>query len=103
MRVYSCVAAAKYGPDPAAQVQNGILPKSWATLEGMAPVKTFAGTPPAEYQPTDDNLFAARFNGINTMVCKFESFPFATAHIAQSLTIVIRCLLWSCHVCRLFV
>jgi hypothetical protein len=42
----------------------------------MAPVKTFVSTPPAEYQPTDTNLFAAQFNGINSMVCKlsFEAF-----------------------------
>jgi hypothetical protein len=38
----------------------------------MAPVKTFVGSPPAEYQPTDTNLFAAQFNGINSMVCKFS-------------------------------
>lgn len=38
----------------------------------MAPVKTFAGAPTAEYQPTDTNLFAAKFNGINSMVCKFD-------------------------------
>jgi hypothetical protein len=69
--VYSCVAAAKHGPDPAAAVQNGILNKAWDTVATMAPVKTFVSTPPAEYQPTDTNLFAAQFNGINSMVCKF--------------------------------
>lgn len=67
--LYSCVAAAKYGPDPTAAVNNGILPKSWAT--NPVPVKTFVGTPPAEYQQTDANLFAAKFNGINSMVCKY--------------------------------
>lgn len=35
----------------------------------MAPVKTFVSTPTVEYQPTDTNLFAAQFNGINSMVC----------------------------------
>jgi hypothetical protein len=63
-----CAAAAKYGPDPTAAVENGILNKDWAT--DPAPVKTFAGTPPADYQPTDATLFAAQFNGINSMVCK---------------------------------
>jgi len=67
----SCVAAAKYGPDPTAAVNNGILPKSWAT--NPVPVVTFAGTPPAEYQQTDANLFAAKFNGINSMVCEYPS------------------------------
>lgn len=70
--MYSCVAAAKHGPDPAAAVENGILNKAWSTVATMAPVKTFVGTPPAEYQPTDTNLFAAQFNGINSMVCKFD-------------------------------
>lgn len=37
----------------------------------MAPVITFVGTPPPEYQPANTNLFAAKFSGINTMVCKF--------------------------------
>lgn len=68
----SCVAAAKYGPDPAAAVNNGILNKAWATVETMAPVKTFVGTPPAEYQQSNTDLFAAQFNGINSMVCKFK-------------------------------
>jgi hypothetical protein len=40
----------------------------------MAPVRTFVNTPPAEYQPTDTNLFAAQFNGINSMVCKLDPF-----------------------------
>jgi len=66
------LAVVKNGPDPAAQVNNGILNKAWATVAGMAPVKTFTHTPPAEYQPTDTNLFAANFNGINTMVCKYS-------------------------------
>lgn len=70
--MYSCVAAAKHGPDPAAAVENGILNKAWSTVATMAPVKTFISTPPAEYQPTDTNLFAAQFNGINSMVCKFD-------------------------------
>jgi len=67
---YSCVAAAKSGPDPTAAVAGGILPKTWALPGQMAPVKTFVGTPPAKYQMTDNNLFAAKFNGINSMVCK---------------------------------
>lgn len=66
---YSIAAAAKNGPDPTAAVQNGILNKTWADPATMAPVTTFAGTPPPEYQPTDTNLFAAKFNGINSMVC----------------------------------
>lgn len=66
----SCAAAAKYGPDPTAAVQNGILPKEWAT--NPVPVKTFVNAPPAEYQMTDSDLFAAKFNGINSMVCKYS-------------------------------
>jgi hypothetical protein len=73
-RFYSCVAAAKYGPDPTAAVENGILPKAWANAATMAPVKTFVNTPPALYQQTNTNAFAANFNGINSMVCKFDPF-----------------------------
>jgi hypothetical protein len=67
--VASCVAAAKYGPDPTAAVQTGVLPKEWALPGQMAPVATFSSVPPAVYQPTDHDLFAAKFNGINSMVC----------------------------------
>lgn len=67
----SCVAAAKNGPDPTAAVQTGVLPKSWALPGQMAPVATFSGVPPLLYQPTTHDLFAAKFNGINSMVCKY--------------------------------
>lgn len=97
-RLDSCVAAAKHGPDPAAAVQNGVLNKAWATVATMAPVKTFVNTPPAEYQPTDTNLFAAQFNGINSMVCELERFmSIARFRILTTLT---RCLLRCGHVCR---
>ena len=71
-RDISCVAAAKYGPDPTAAVQTGVLNKTWALPGQMAPVVTFTGVPPPVYQPTDHDLFAAKFNGINSMVCKYR-------------------------------
>jgi hypothetical protein len=52
----------------------------------MAPVKTFVGTPPAEYQPTDANLFAAQFNGINSMVCKLNPLHSYTSPQTEILT-----------------
>ena len=66
---FSCVGAAKFGPDPIAAVNSGVLNKAWA-VPGVEPVHTFTGVPPAKFQPTDHNLFAAKFNGINSMVCK---------------------------------
>ncbi|KAJ5591714.1 uncharacterized protein N7459_002083 [Penicillium hispanicum] len=78
-----CVAAAKYGPDPTAAVQNGILPKEWANTATMAPVKTFANAPPAEYQPTDTDLFAAKFNGINTMVYAYSGAVMFVAFLSE--------------------
>ena len=102
--LFSCVAAAKHGPDPTAAVNNGILPKAWANAATMAPVKTFIDTPPAEYQPTDSNLFAAQFNGINSMVCKsYTSIHTLKAHITdafdQTHTPGLSCLLLSCQKC----
>ncbi|KAJ5661745.1 uncharacterized protein N7477_009361 [Penicillium maclennaniae] len=76
-----CAAAAKYGPDPTAAVQNGILNKDWAT--NPAPVKTFAGAPPAEYQPTDANPFAAKFNGINSMVYAYSGAIMFIAFLSE--------------------
>ncbi|KAJ6013812.1 hypothetical protein N7540_008403 [Penicillium herquei] len=76
-----CVAAAKYGPDPTAAVEYGILPKSWAT--NPAPVKTFVGTPPALYQQTDSNLFAAQFNGINSMVYAYSGAVMFVAFLSE--------------------
>ena len=81
--VYSIVAAAKYGPDPVAAVENGILNKAWSTVETMAPVKTFTTTPPAEYQPTDTNLFAAQFNGINSMVYAYSGAVMFIAFLSE--------------------
>ncbi|OJJ43675.1 hypothetical protein ASPZODRAFT_154500 [Penicilliopsis zonata CBS 506.65] len=76
-------AAAKYGPDPTAAVENGILNKEWAVAGHMAPVKTFVGTPPAEYQPTDTNLFAAKFNGINSMVYAYSGAIMFVAFLSE--------------------
>ncbi|KAJ5698420.1 hypothetical protein N7462_000425 [Penicillium macrosclerotiorum] len=78
-----CVAAAKYGPDPTAAVENGILNKAWGTRATMAPVKTFVGTPTAEYQPTDTNLFAAQFNGINSMVYAYSGAVMFVAFLSE--------------------
>jgi hypothetical protein len=72
-----------YGPDPTAAVENGILNKAWGTVATMAPVKTFAGTPPAEYQPTDTNLFAAQFNGINSMVYAYSGAVMFVAFLSE--------------------
>ncbi|KAJ5122421.1 hypothetical protein N7526_009358 [Penicillium atrosanguineum] len=77
------VAAAKYGPDPAAAVENGILNKAWSTVETMAPVRTFTSTPLAEYQPTDTNLFAAQFNGINSMVYAYSGAVMFVAFLSE--------------------
>ncbi|KAK4506528.1 hypothetical protein PRZ48_000260 [Zasmidium cellare] len=76
-----CVAAAKYGPDPVPQVNGGILPKSWATHP--APVKTFIGVPPSQYQPTDTDLFAAEFNGINSIVYAYSGAVLFIAFLAE--------------------
>ncbi|KAF2171330.1 hypothetical protein M409DRAFT_18445 [Zasmidium cellare ATCC 36951] len=76
-----CVAAAKYGPDPVPQVNGGILPKSWA--KNPAPVKTFIGVPPARYQPTDTDLFAAEFNGINSIVYAYSGAVLFIAFMAE--------------------
>ncbi|KAJ5880434.1 uncharacterized protein N7473_011487 [Penicillium subrubescens] len=81
--VIICVAAAKHGPDPAAAVENGILNKAWSTVATMAPVKTFVSTPPAEYQPTDTNLFAAQFNGINSMVYAYSGAVMFVAFLSE--------------------
>lgn len=64
------VSAGLYFPNPAAQVGNSIFPKSWAS--NPPPVVTFTQTPPAEYQPLTTNLFAAKFNGINSMVYAYS-------------------------------
>lgn len=76
-------AAASYPPDPTAQVNNGILNKTWADAATMAPVRTFVNTPPVEYQPTNDNLFAAKFAGINTMVYAYSGAVMFVAFLAE--------------------
>ena len=76
-----CVAAARFGPSPVAQVNSGILPKAWAT--NPVPVRTFGGTPPVEYQPTDANLFAAQFNGINSIVYAYSGAILFVAFLAE--------------------
>jgi len=78
-----CVAAAKYGPDPVPAVNLGVLPKEWALPGQMAPVKTFAGTPPALYQPSDHDLFAAKFNGINSMVYAYSGAILFIAFLSE--------------------
>ncbi|KAE9364781.1 hypothetical protein N431DRAFT_355013 [Stipitochalara longipes BDJ] len=78
-----CVAAAKYGPDPTAAVQTGVLPKEWAQPGQMAPVVTFSGVPPPLYQPTDHDLFAAKFNGINSMVYAYSGAILFIAFLSE--------------------
>ncbi|EPS31970.1 hypothetical protein PDE_06929 [Penicillium oxalicum 114-2] len=77
------VAAVKNGPDPTAAVNNGVLPKEWADPATMAPVMTFVETPPALYQPTDHNLFAAQFNGINSMVYAYSGAVMFVAFLSE--------------------
>lgn len=76
-------AAARYPPNPTAQVNNGILNKTWADPATMAPVITFVGTPPPEYQPANTNLFAAKFSGINTMVYAYSGAVMFVAFLAE--------------------
>ncbi|KAJ5489495.1 hypothetical protein N7539_004385 [Penicillium diatomitis] len=76
-------AAVKNGPDPTAAVNNGVLPKEWAVPATMAPVMTFVGTPPAMYQPTDHQLFAAQFNGINSMVYAYSGAVMFVAFLSE--------------------
>ncbi|KAE8448332.1 hypothetical protein EG329_009576 [Mollisiaceae sp. DMI_Dod_QoI] len=78
-----CVAAAKFGPDPTAAVQTGVLPKEWALPGQMAPVTTFSGVPPPLYQPTDHDLFAAKFNGINSMVYAYSGAILFIAFLSE--------------------
>jgi hypothetical protein len=100
----SCVAAAKFGPDPTAAVQTGVLPKEWALPGQMQPVTTFTGVPPPLYQPTDHDLFAAKFNGINSMVCRYYLSRLTPRTCeARVANFPIRCLLWSHFVHRLLV
>ncbi|KAJ5126107.1 hypothetical protein N7526_008284 [Penicillium atrosanguineum] len=76
-----CAAAAKYGPDPTAAVQTGILNKDWVT--NPAPVKTFANAPPPEYQQSNADPFAAKFNGINSMVYAYSGAIMFVAFLSE--------------------
>lgn len=64
----SMAAAGLHPPDPTFAVNSGPMPKIWATHP--APVTTFVGTPPNPFQPTNTDLFAAQFSGVNTITCE---------------------------------
>ncbi|KAH0843158.1 hypothetical protein AYO21_03448 [Fonsecaea monophora] len=71
-----CAAAALNGPDPTVALQTTLLKK-------FDPVKTFIGTPPAEYQQQSTNLFAAQFNGIDTIVYAYSGALLFVAFLSE--------------------
>ncbi|KAF2484777.1 transmembrane amino acid transporter protein-domain-containing protein [Neohortaea acidophila] len=79
--ILCCISAGLYFPNAVAQVYNSILPKEWAVHP--VPVATFVGTPPALYQPTSTNLFAAKFNGINSMVYAYSGAILFVAFLSE--------------------
>ena len=70
------VAAALNGPDPTVALQTTLL----KTFE---PVRTFAGTPPARYQQQTTNLFAAQFNGMDTIVYAYSGALLFVAFLSE--------------------
>ena len=72
-----CVAAAQHGPDPTVAIQTTILPKQ------IHPVKTFANTPPPEYQQQTTDLFAAVFNGIDSIVYAYSGALLFVAFLSE--------------------
>lgn len=70
------VAAARYSVDYQATTLS-------TRIHDIGPIKTFAGPPPAEYQPAAVG-FAGQLNGINQMVCTYH--PFQWSHFYPWLT-----------------
>jgi len=71
-----CVAAAKNGPDPTVALQTTLLKK-------FDPVVTFGNTPPAQYQQQTTNMFAAQFNGIDTIVYAYSGAILFVAFLSE--------------------
>jgi hypothetical protein len=71
-----CAAAATNGPDPTVALQTTLLKQN-------LPVKTFTGTPPADYQQQTTNMFAAQFNGIDTIVYAYSGALLFVAFLSE--------------------
>lgn len=71
-----CVAAAQHGPDPTVALETTLL-------KTFTPVRTFIDTPPAEYQQQTTNLFAAQFNGIDTIVYAYSGAVLFIAFLSE--------------------
>lgn len=70
---HSMVAAANFKVDYQATTEN-------TRVHSIGPIKTFAGPPPAEYQPAATG-FAGQLNGINQMVCTYSKLPFLAVDV----------------------
>lgn len=70
------VVAPKYGPDPTYALQTTLL-------KTAAPVATFWGVPPGEYQMQTTNLFAAQFNGIDSIVYAYSGALLFIAFLSE--------------------
>lgn len=71
------VVSRAYGPDPTYAIETTILPKT------PMPVHTSWGVPPPEYQIYSHNLFAAQFNGINSIVYAFSGALLFVAFLSE--------------------
>lgn len=71
-----CVAAGLRGPDITVANQTTLI-------KGNGPVMTFIGVPPAEFQQQTTNLFAAQFNGIDTIVYAYSGALLFVAFLAE--------------------
>ncbi|KIW37740.1 uncharacterized protein PV06_09736 [Exophiala oligosperma] len=70
------VCAPKYGPDPTYALQTTLL-------KVAEPAKTFWGVPPAEYQQQTRDLFAAQFNGIDSIVYAYSGALLFVAFLSE--------------------
>lgn len=71
-----CAAAGTNGPDVTLALQTTLL----KTAE---PVKTFVGTPPAQYQQQTHDLFAAKFSGIDSVVYAYSGALLFVAFLSE--------------------
>lgn len=70
------VVAPRYGPDPTVALQTTLL-------KNNAPVVTFWEVPPAEYQMQSTDLFAATFNGIDSIVYAYSGALLFIAFLSE--------------------
>lgn len=70
------VVAPKYGPDK--ELINQIT-----LIKSDDPVKTFWGVPPPEYQQQTTNLFAAQFNGVDSIVYAYSGALLFVAFLSE--------------------